>query len=136
MITFVKPISNLYLEQYDFRKFMENIKTIAEPLRITNSGKYELYDYSSSGEITISRAFLLSSNINNDLNTTIKIISKENQMEFDRFMLAAFRNPSEPDNDKINIKGKFFDPKKYFLRVEPKNTGEEVHFMLYFSVKA
>lgn len=112
---------------------MEDIKPITEPLRITNSGKYELYDYTSSRAITISGAFLLNSNIENDLNTTIKIITKESQVEFDRFMLAAFRNPSEPFNDKIKIKGKFFDPKKHYLRVEPKNTNDEVHFLLYFS---
>ena len=114
---------------------MENTKILPEPLRITNSGKYELYDYVGSGEIIISGALLLEPHLSNNLNTTIKIIKKENQAEFDRFMLMAFRNPNQPMNDKINITGKFFDPKKYYIKVDPKNTGEEIHFLLYFSAK-
>jgi hypothetical protein len=114
---------------------MENIKTIPEPLRISNSGKYELYDYTGANEITISGALLLDPYFENNLNTTIKIIDKKSQAEFDRFMLMAFRDPNRPTDDKIKIKGKFFNPKKYYLKVEPKNGSDEVHFLLYFSVE-
>ncbi len=112
---------------------MENMKTLSEPLRINNSGKYKLYDYFSSKKITISGALLLNPYFENNLTTTIKIIEKESQREFDRFMLAAFINPSQPKEDKIKIKGKFFNPKKHYLKVEPKNSSDEVHFLLYFS---
>jgi hypothetical protein len=112
---------------------MENTKLLSEPLRITGSGKYELSDYVSSKEIAISGALLLAPYFENNLNTTIKIIEKESQKELDRFMLMAFRDPSDPDNDRINIKEKFFNPKKYFLRVEPKNNRDELHILLYFS---
>jgi hypothetical protein len=112
---------------------MENMKTLPEPLRISNSGKYELYDYFSSKKITISGALLLNPYFENNLNTTIKIVEKESQREFDRFMLMAFRNPNQPEDDKIKITGKFFNPKKYYIKVEPKNSRDEVLFLLYFS---
>jgi hypothetical protein len=114
---------------------MEDTKIITEPLRISNSGKYELYDYVSSTEITLSGALLLDPYFENNLNTTIKIIDKKSQVEFDRFMLMAFRDPSRPMDDKIKIKGKFFNPKKYYLKIEPKNGSDDVHFLLYFSVE-
>ena len=112
---------------------MENTKQLAEPLRITNSGNYDLNDYHSSPEIALSGALLLSSNIENDLTTTIKIINKRNKQEFDRLMLMAFRNPTLPDEDKIKITGKFFNPKSHYLKIEPKNNSEDIQFLLYFS---
>ncbi len=112
---------------------MEHLKIIPEPLRITNSGKYELYDYSTSKEIALSGALLLDPYFENNLGTTIKIIDKKNQIEFDRLMLMAFVNPSEPKEDRIQINGKFFDPKKHYLKIEPKSSSDEIHFLLYFA---
>lgn len=112
---------------------MENTKQLPEPLRITNSGNYDLNDYSKSSAIAISGALLLSANIENDLTTTIKIFNKKNNQEFDRLMLMAFRNPTLPLEDKIKITGKFFDPKKHYLKIEPKNNSEDIQFLLYFS---
>jgi len=105
-----------------------------EPLRITDAGKYELYDYTSARSIAITGALILG-NLESNLGATIKILSKENNTEFDRFKLAAFRNPSEPEKDRLEILGKFFDPKKHFLRLEPNHSTDEIHFLLYFSEK-
>jgi hypothetical protein len=111
---------------------MTKIKNISEPLRINNSGKYELYDYVSAKQIAVSSALLLDPYFENNLHTTVKIINKETQIEFDRFMLLAFVNPSLPKEDRIEITGKFFDPKKHYLKIEPKNGSDEVLFMLSF----
>ncbi len=113
--------------------FMEEFKKISEPLRITNSGKYELSDYCSADEIAISGALLLEPYFENNLGTTIKIMDQKTLVEFDRFMLIAFQDPNHPSQDRINISGKFFDPKKHFLKIEPRSLSTEVHFLLYFS---
>ena len=112
---------------------MEHTQVLSEPLRISNSGKYELSDYTKSKSIAISGALLFDPHFESNLTTTIKIIEKEGNIEFDRLMLLAFIDPSEPAKDKLIIKGKFFDPKKYYLKIEPKNTGDEIHFLLFFS---
>jgi len=112
---------------------MEKTKGITEPLRINNSGKYELYDYVTSKEISISGALLFDPYLENNLHTTIKIIDIKSNTELDRFMLKAFINPNKPTDDKIKIKGKFFNPKKYYLRIEPKNTSDDIHFLLSFT---
>ncbi len=109
------------------------MKKISEPLRITTSGNYELYDYIACNEISLSGALLLSSNLENDLTTIIKIINKKSKIEFDRLMLMAFTNPTQPTSDKIEIKGKFFNPKTHYLKIEPKNNNEDIQFLLYFS---
>lgn len=111
---------------------MTKLKNIAEPLRINNSGKYELYDYTSFKKIAVNGALLLDPYFENNLHTTVKIINKETGIEFDRFMLLAFVNPSLPQEDRIEITGKPFDPKKHYLKIEPKNGSDEVLFMLHF----
>jgi hypothetical protein len=112
---------------------MENTRQMPEPLRINDSGKYELYDYLSANEIAVTSALLLKPNVENNLLATIKIIVKDTKKEFDRFKLMAFQNPYEPGSDKIEILGKFFNPQKHYLLIEPNNTGDEIHFLLYFS---
>lgn len=112
---------------------MENTKIMQEPLRISDSGKYELYDYANANEIAVTGALILQPHVENNLHATIKIIAKENKAEFDRFKLMAFQNPYQPSDDKLEITGKFFNPKKYYLQIEPNNTGDEIHFLLYFS---
>jgi hypothetical protein len=114
---------------------MNTTKPLPEPLRINDSGKYDLRNYTSSKEIAISGALLLSTKHENDLTTTIKIIEKDSHREFDRLMLLAHQNPMEPATTNITIQGKFFDPRKHYLKIEPKKPREEVHFMLYFSEK-
>ncbi len=114
---------------------MENTRILPEPLRINNSGKYELYDYVTAGEIAIASASLFEPHFDMNLNTTIKIIRKEDNIEFDRFMLMAFRNPMSPKDEKIYIKEKFFNPKKYYLKIETRNGSDDINFLLYFSTK-
>jgi len=112
---------------------LKNASKLAEPLRINGSGNYDLADYSKHSEIAISEVLLLGSSMEDDLNTTIKIIHKKTKQEFDRFMLKAFINPTDPTKDKIQIKEKFFDPKNYFLKVETKEVADSIHFLLYFT---
>jgi hypothetical protein len=120
--------------KFDILNFMQDPISMPEPLRITDTGKYELYDYTSARSIAITGALILG-NLENNLGSTIKILNKENNTEFDRFMLAAFRNPSEPEKDRLEIMGKFFDPKKHFLRIESNHSSNELHFLLFFSGK-
>ena len=114
---------------------MENTTPLPEPLRITDTGKYDLSDYTANKEIVVSGAMLLGTSLEADLTTTIKIIHKKTDREFDRFMLKAFTNPTRPDEDRISIKGKFFNPKEHYLKVETKNMSDAIHFLLYFSGK-
>ncbi len=114
---------------------LENSTLLTEPLRITDSGKYDLADYTANKEIVVSGAMLLGTSIEVDLTTTIKIIHRKTDREFDRFMLKAFTNPTRPDEDRISIKGKFFNPKEHYLKVETKNSSDAIHFLLYFSGK-
>ncbi len=112
---------------------MENTKILNEPLKINNSGIYELYDYSNASDIALSSALLLSSNIENDLMTTIKIMNKKSKKEVDRLTLMAFQNPTLPMKDRITITGKFFNPKNHYLKIEPKSSTIDILFLLYFS---
>lgn len=112
---------------------MENTQHLAEPLRITESGKYELSDYKAFPEIAISGALFLNDCITSDLSATVKIMEKETHREFDRFMMSAFHNPMEPALKRIAITGKFFNPKKHYLSIQTNSASEPIHFMLNFS---